>query len=679
MSDKIPKGADNMPREDNSGLFVKIPRKDFNIIMRQHLASKNLYAYLQDVACENKRLLQRNATLEKAILRTGKQISELVMTRGRHCEFTEFSSLPSCLQDHRLNQYCDVQKEVNKLMDTVKDQSDLSDRDKMPVLHVTDTQSVSLKSQVFFPPSMSIRADEEKSDELKTLTADDVVADGSEKMLSLQDTMSVNSGVSRQYFNIIVRELAKCKRFIQQLLIKNGEKPKDVMNVVHLKELVQSLEETNSRLRESNRQLEDLLESKSQDRTLMGLHEKVQKLERQLNLKEKTLKELNKQCDSLKASIQPDDSTCDSLKTSIQPDDSTCDSLKTSIQPDDSTCDSLKTSILSDDLTRESLKTSIRPDDSTCDSLKTSIQSDFSTLMAASSLHKTENSSSQTDVMKSSQHCVSVQTDDESTKSDDVCGEDGGLSKPTEVSDAVHHRIADLEILVADLTTAISERDARLTALHNENKMLERNYKQMLQSLVDIEQDHDALRWKEEKVALVRQLDQKSRYLKEQKDDAKYSLKKIQSLQHDVGKLNTQKCKLEATLKKEREDYKKRETQYLNQIQAIQAQFDHVLDEKNKMQTVSLSKLTMARPHLVSEPMSLGPPCRPMNVPWKQAYSEVSLVADGDPSLAPLVEEVVGKSAEDKTSKQEFVCKHCLRTDFSSLESFQHHLNRCGD
>ena len=217
MSDRIPKTVDSMSKEDSPGLFVKIPRNDFNIIMRQHLASKNLYTYLQEVARENKRLLQRNETLEKAILRTGKQISEMVVTRSQQHEFQEFSSLPSCLQASHM------QKEMNELLDTVRGKSDCSDQGNMP-LHLVHSRNGTQTAQVFFPSSMRLEEEERNDDEHQIPPA----AAASECAPAL-DTLSANATVSRQYFDIIVKELAKSKRFIQQQLAKNGEKPKDVM------------------------------------------------------------------------------------------------------------------------------------------------------------------------------------------------------------------------------------------------------------------------------------------------------------------------------------------------------------------------------------------------------------------------------------------------------------------
>ena len=107
------------------------------------------------------------------------------------------------------------------------------------------------------------------------------------------------------------------------------------------------------------------------------------------------------------------------------------------------------------------------------------------------------------------------------------------------------------------------------------------------------------------------------------------------------------------------------------------SQFEQVLEEKNRLQTsMAVSRPLPYQREPQAGPMSLGGVCRPRNRPWHPAHSEVSLVADSDESFIPPSED--DGSAENMV-KHEFVCQHCQRTDFATEESFQQHLQRCGD
>ena len=57
--------------------------------------------------------------------------------------------------------------------------------------------------------------------------------------------------------------------------------------------------------------------------------------------------------------------------------------------------------------------------------------------------------------------------------------------------------------------------------------MLERNHKQLLQSMIEIDEGHNALQWKEEKITLMRNLERAQRSLTEKSEDARYSQEKV--------------------------------------------------------------------------------------------------------------------------------------------------------
>ena len=81
-----------------------------------------------------------------------------------------------------------------------------------------------------------------------------------------------------------------------------------------------------------------------------------------------------------------------------------------------------------------------------------------------------KNSSNQADSLKSSLNSVSVQTDDLTNSQSG--GDQHEVSKQAERSDGVHSRTAELEAMVASLTTAISEGDRKCETLLEKNRVI---------------------------------------------------------------------------------------------------------------------------------------------------------------------------------------------------------------
>ncbi|XP_067673140.1 uncharacterized protein [Haliotis asinina] len=476
-------------------------------------------------------------------------------------------------------------------------------------IHPTNLKPTSPVYTSLTSPSLSV-----SSDEQETVVRDD--------QSPQEEVHVVCPGVSRQYFDVVVKELAKSKQLIKQLLAKSQENPKDVMDTIAMKQMVHSLAVENERLKESNLYFRNLLvrEATSENvnipanTEILNFHDKVQKLERQLTLKNTALDQLNKQCEIWKRYGQKAMTSQYSAKTDETP-------------------------------------------------LQTPMEHKFS----------------QTET-------VCVESRSNQTEADDVSRRSQREEELTAMLTESRLSGQKLERLVGDVTLENQQVKEKLEMLTDHYLNLEQSYHQVLENMAELERNQDAAETRGRIKALELDIADKDKMLKDNTEEMKFLRYQIQSAQSDMGTLSQQKTRAEAMLKSQQERANQKETQLFTQCSKLQQQIHRLQNENEKLVMRLSTQTNVARVQPVMQHVSLEPTSMPVMsskadmFPWQRGPKDVSLLTDSELASSDLnYSDSCLLKKQLSPEDEKYLCHHCLRTDFKDEKSFNQHMQRCGD
>ncbi|XP_046382189.2 uncharacterized protein LOC124153090 [Haliotis rufescens] len=459
------------------------------------------------------------------------------------------------------------------------------------------------------PPSLSLSSDEQ----------DPVV--GADQP-PLEEVHVACPGVSRQYFDVVVKELAKSKQLIKQLIAKSRENPNDVMDTISMKQMAHSLAVENQRLKESNLYFRNLLvrEATSEDvhapanAEILNFHDKVQKLERQLTLKNTALEQLNKQCEIWKRYGQKAMAAQYTAKKDERP-------------------------------------------------LPTPTTDNFS----------------QTEM-------VHVESRVSQTEGQDVSRQSQAEEEAAAMLTESQLTVQKLERLVGDVTMENMQEKEKMEMLTAHYMNLEQSYKQVLENMAELERNQDAAETRGRIKALERDIEDKARTLKDNTEEMKFLRYQIQSAQSDMGTLSQQKTRAEAMLKSQQERASQKETQLFTQCSRLQQQVYGLLTENEKLTMRLSAQTNVARVQPVMQQISQEPTSMPVMsykagaFPWQRGPKDVSLLTNSEVASSDLnYSDPCLLKRQLSSEEEKYLCHHCLRTDFKDEKSFNQHMQRCGD